>query len=418
LNQTYFIGRLCRRGWLWVIISLVAGVCRLQAQLPETVYLSGSRIDSLHVHKLFVTVDNLSFFKNNEWASNMAPGYTLPGFWIQPKAVYYPAKNIKLEGGVHSLWFWGTNQYPSYAYSQLPYWNKGQKQATHILPYFRAQIAFSRQVQLVFGNIYGGANHRLIEPLYHPELNLTADPETGLQLLYDLPWLQLDTWVNWTKFIYRSDTHQESFVYGLSSRLRGNRPEARLHVSFPVQVLAQHQGGQIDATDLPVQTVLNAAVGAALDWNLRRGALERISLEWALAGSYQHAGQTWPLKRGHGSFTSLTATWTAFSVKSAYWECDRFISLFGNPLYGAPSLAVQDAYFEHPKMIVLGAAYTRTFAPGMALGIDFDLYYRLDSYLNDPASGVSPVDAKANYSFGIYFRVNPSFLLVKTRKQL
>jgi hypothetical protein len=391
---------------------LLIGAGYVQAQLSGEVYQSVHHVDSLNKNKLFVTVDNLNFFRNNEWATVMTPGYTLPGFWFQPKAVYYPAKNIKLEAGIHSLWFWGTNRYPSYAYSQLPYWTgNDSRYVAHLLPYFRAQMALSDRVQIILGDIYGGANHRLTEPLYNPELNLTADPETGLQLLYDAPWMELDTWINWTKFIYRSDPRQESFIYGLSVRWKGNRPEAPWHVYFPLQAIAQHQGGQIDVTDLPVQTVLNGVAGIGLDWNIRRGALKKINLEWDLAGYYQHAGDRWPLKRGYGSYVSLSADIAAFRIKSAYWKCDRFISILGNPLFGAPSLSVQDAWFERPEMITLGVAYTRNFASGLAAGIDFDLYQRLAAPLHDPASGVIPVSAKSNYSFGVYFRVNPSFLI-------
>ena len=42
-------------------------------------------------------------------------GYTLPGLWLQAKAIYYPLSNLKLEAGVHALRFWGANKYPSMA---------------------------------------------------------------------------------------------------------------------------------------------------------------------------------------------------------------------------------------------------------------------------------------------------------------
>jgi hypothetical protein len=398
---------------LWMLTACVAGhIVPLHARLPEKIYLSERRIDSAQVNRLFVTVDNINFFKNNEWVGPYVPGYTLPGLWLQPKMTYYLSKHIKIEAGVHSLWYWGAHLYPSYTYSQLPYWDsRERKQAAHILPYFRVQAAFSPQLQIIMGNIYGGSNHGLIEPLYNPELNLTADPEHGMQILYRAPWVEMDTWINWTEFIYRSDTHQESFVYGLSSHLQGNRPESRWHVSFPVQLLAQHHGGQIDATDLPVQTILNAAAGAAVDWNLRCGALTKLRLEWALTGHYQPAGETWLLKRGYGSYTALGAEIAGFDAKAAYWQCDRFISLFGNPLYNASSLSVADAFFERPQMLTFSVAYTHSFGSGVACGVDFDLYYRLADRLNDPSVGVYPVAAKPNYSFGVYFRVNPSFLV-------
>lgn len=50
---------------------------------------------------------------------------------------------------------------------------KQYQRGTHILPYFRAQLALSH-VNLILGDIYGGSNHGLIAPLYSPELNLTV----------------------------------------------------------------------------------------------------------------------------------------------------------------------------------------------------------------------------------------------------
>lgn len=88
--------------------------------------------------------------------------------------VFYPLKNIKLELGVHALIYSGAYKFPNYAYHDIAIWKGNQYQrGTHILPYFRAQLALSR-VNLVLGNLYGGENHRLIEPLYNPELNLTG----------------------------------------------------------------------------------------------------------------------------------------------------------------------------------------------------------------------------------------------------
>lgn len=75
-------------------------------------------------------------------------------------------------------------------------------------------MALSDHVNIVLGNIYGASNHNLIEPLYNPELNLTCDPEAGLQLLYDSKAFDLDVWVNWQSFIFREDVHQEAFTVG------------------------------------------------------------------------------------------------------------------------------------------------------------------------------------------------------------
>ena len=156
------------------------------AQMVERLCRTDYEIDPERQGELLVELDNISFFKDNEFAGSVINGYSLPGLWLQPKGVFYPLKNIKLELGVHALIYSGAYKFPNYAYHDIAIWKGNQYQrGTHILPYFRAQLALSR-VNLVLGNLYGGENHRLIEPLYNPELNLTADPETGFQVLCDL----------------------------------------------------------------------------------------------------------------------------------------------------------------------------------------------------------------------------------------
>ncbi len=393
--------------------SLPGGVC---AQISEKVYTSDYHILPEKERQLSVELDNISFFKNNEYDSQVMKGYSLPGLWLQPKAVYYPLKTIKLELGAHALIYHGAVKYPSMAYQDIAYWKGDQYQyGVHILPWFRAQAALSDQVNIVLGNIYGAANHQLIDPLYSPELNLTADPETGLQVLVDTRVLHLDSWVNWQSFIYRTDTHQEAFTFGLSSRVKFNDPESKWHFYLPFQALAQHRGGEIDTlTTNSVQTLMNGALGLGTVWNVNAGLLKRVSLEADVAGYYQQAGKLWPLDNGYGNYINLTADISNFRLKASYWECYDFISMFGSPFYGSVSTSKPGMTFDQPQMVYFGAEYARTFGKGFAIGIDVDVYYRLPCSVYDPTDGWQPAGAATtSFSAGIYLRANPSFLLKK-----
>ena len=271
--------------------SLIVGLClmglgswspSLKAQIADRVYKTDYHIDPEKARELSVELDNISFFKDNEYTGKFTKGYSLPGLWVQGKAVYYPLRNIKLEAGVHMLIYHGANKYPSMAYQDIAYWKGDQYQkGVHVLPYFRAQMALSDHVNIVLGNIYGASNHNLIEPLYNPELNLTCDPEAGLQLLYDSKAFDLDVWVNWQSFIFREDVHQEAFTVGISSRVKYNDPASRFHFYTPVQGLVQHRGGEIDTIFNLV--ALLSAVGERnpqMAWNVNMGALNN-SLEVA-----------------------------------------------------------------------------------------------------------------------------------------
>lgn len=405
--------RLLLPGICFLIANLFV-VCSAQAQISDRVFKSDHRIDPEKKGQLSVELDNISFFKDNEYTGSIMKGYSLPGFWIQPKAVFYPLGNIKLELGVHMLRYWGAKKYPSLAYQDIAEWKGDQYQhGFHVLPFFRAQMALSDHVNIVLGDIYGGANHNLIEPLYNPELNLTADPEAGLQLLYDSRRFDLDVWVNWESFIFREDTHQEAFTVGLSGRYKLNDPDARFHFYAPVQGLAQHRGGEIDTIFTnSVQTLMNGAVGVGTVWNTGNPIFRNVNLEFDVAGYYQQAGKLWPYGSGSGFYVRASADIYDFQVKTSYWNSNKFISMFGSPFYGAVSTSDEGVSFDGQNMVYLGLEYSKSFGKGFFLGVDVDVYQHLSVDKFGPGAGeVGKSGSATSFSAGIYFRINPSFLI-------
>lgn len=402
---------LCRIICCLTLISLVNPV--IQAQMIERLCRTDYEIDPERQGELLVELDNISFFKDNEFAGSVINGYSLPGLWLQPKGVFYPLKNIKLELGVHALIYSGAYKFPNYAYHDIAHWKGTQFQrGTHILPYFRAQLALSR-VNLILGNIYGGENHRLIEPLYNPELNLTADPETGFQVLCDLRHWHFDAWINWQSFIFEEDTHQEAFTVGLSSLVSFNRPQSRFHYYLPVQMTIQHRGGeQIVDNDRPVQTLANASVGAGLIWNINRKLLKRVNIEVDMLGYYQESGKLWPFDKGVGLYAKAFADiGNDIRVNGGYFICKDFISLFGIPYFGAVSMKTEGAVYDDPQTCFLSIEYSRTFGKHYAFGAKADLYYSMPGTMKLATGEIVPEGNMTNFSFGVYLRVNPVFLI-------
>ena len=334
----------CLRISLCILFCLAGTsfIYTLYAQIPDRVFKTDFQIDPEKKGELSVEFDNLSFFKDDEYTGSFMKGYTLPGLWLQAKAVYYPLEMLKLEAGVHLQRFWGANRYPNMAYQDIAHWKGDQYQkGFHALPWFRAQVALSDHVNIVLGDLYGAANHNLIEPLYNPELNMVADPEMGLQLLYNSRRFDLDVWVNWESFIFKEDIHQEAFTVGLSTRFKFNDPDSRFHFYAPLQVLAQHRGGEID-------TILTNSVQTL-----------------------------WPFDNGYGVYARASADIYDFRVKTSYWRCHQFISMFGSPFYGAVSTSDEGLTFDDPSCVYFGLEYSRELAKGFSLGIDLDIYEHL-----------------------------------------
>ncbi len=385
-----------------------------QAQLDATVFHTDYRIDPEKKGNLYIALDNLNFFRDNEFKGKTQDGYTLPGFWVKPKLIYYPLKNIRLEAGAYLLKYWGATRYPSEAaYQILPSWNADHYQnGFRALPFFRAQMALSSHVDLILGDIYGGADHQLIAPLYDPERNLTADPEAGLQLLYHSRFLKLDAWANWESFIFRDSPHQEAFTFGLSARVKLNAPESRFHVYVPLQVVMQHRGGEIDTiTASSVQTWANLAAGVGVAYNVNCGVLKRISLEMAAAYFSQQSGDALPFDNGYGFYPKLSADVYDFHVEAAYWKCNDFIPLLGSPFFGAVSTAEPGMTFRRPGLFYFGAEYGRSFGKGFELGIDADIVNQFPVTACLPDGTAERQGSALSFSAGVYFRVNTEILL-------
>lgn len=404
------------------VLSLTATVSLLvfpqsaRAQMDSLVFEEDMRIDSCAKGELRINIDNINFFRDNEYEGRITNGYTLPGFWLRPTVSWQPLKNLRVEAGAHMLHYWGANKYPNLNYSDLPEWKGSQMQSGfHVLPFLRAQVDLTRRFTVVVGSLYGGINHHLAEPLYNEETVLSGDPETGVQLLWHPSWLDFDMWINWESFIFDDDYHQESFTYGLATRFKANAATAPLHVYFPLQALVQHRGGEIntEAEDREVKTWVNAAGGIGLTVNTGRQTLSSVSFEILAAYYNQKSGGELPYNDGCGVYATVSARLWRFNLMAGYWWCHNFISIHGNPLFGALSISEDGLRTDNPRLLRIHADYGQPIAKGFSLGIHADLYnsFPVDAYSS--TDGWTRESNKLSYSFGIYLRIDTGFLIKK-----
>ena len=384
------------------------------AQIESTLCGADYQIDSTETKDLRLSVENMNFFKDNEFAGSVMKGYSLPGLWVIPQLTYQPLDNIKLEAGMYALMYHGAYKYPNYAYQDIAKWKGNQYQkGAHLLPIFRAQLAL-HNTNIIIGHLYGGETHQLILPMYNPELNLTADPGNGVQVLFDTRLLHLDAWLNWESFIFDNSTHQESFIVGLSSRIKFNRPEAKCHFYMPIQGLAQHRGGEQD-TARSVQTLMNGAIGAGMRWNINRPAVKWVNFEADLLGYYEQAGDIWPFAGGSAQMLSAEIMFAHnLHLCANYFHSNQFISMLGSPYFGSVSTKNLGAkYCGHPQTLHIAFDYSRTFGKFYAFGAKAEAYYVKPGDMTEADGPITPTNGNFNSSFGVYFRINPSFLLKK-----
>ena len=400
-----------------LLFVLTATFCPVFAQeLAYRMAASDPTIDSAATGSLSLAFDNISFFKDNEYEGEQAKGYSLPGLWLQSKAVYQPLASVRLEAGFHALIFSGANKYPCYAYHDIGLWKGNQYQSgAHLLPFFRAQAQL-KNLTFVLGDIYGGANHRVMEPLMNPEVNLTQDPEMGFQMLLNLPRYQMDAWLNWQSYIFEEDTHQEAFTVGVHQRLSLNAPQSTVHFYIPMDILIQHRGGEQDITDMGVQTITNGGVGVGVKWNTGSRVLSSLTAEAAALGCWQQAGELWPFNTGAAASASLSAEFAHdLRLFGGLFYAKDFVSLYGAPFYSTLSQKHEGGRFSRLLTPHVGLEWSHTFAKEYILGTKVDAYPLYAGQLKKADGTTLPSTFANNFSFGIYFRCCPSFVLGKLK---
>ena len=373
----------------------------LFAQMWEELATSPYRLDTADVRALKVELESISFFRDNEYTGHLTEGYSLPGLWAQPKLTYMPLSQVKVELGLQALIFNGTNRYPNYVYHDITTWKGNQYTGcAHLLPWFRAQADF-RRLSVVLGHIYGGQNHGLIAPLFNAETNLSQDPEMGMQLLWDRPRLHADIWLNWQSYIFREDTHQEAFTVGTTWRTQLGDRQSRLRWYLPVQAVVQHRGGEQNIEHRAVETIWNASLGSAAEWQADLRALKSLKAEVNALFCYQQTGQLWPFRSGAAGHAGAEVNlWNRLDLGASYFVAPKhFVSLYGNHFYSTLSTLDHQDY-GRLQTAELHVRFHHTFARGYTLGADAEAFQTWQS-------GRS----MTNFSFGIYMRVNPSFLI-------
>ncbi len=395
------------RRWLPFVIALAASLSS-RAQLWDELFSDALGTDSAEAQVLSLKVDATAFLRDNEYdGSRLTNGYTLPGVRLRPVLTYNPIEQIHLELGAYAIFYDGASKYPNYAYHDIATWKGNQySRGSHALPFFRAEARL-RTLTLVLGDIYGAQNHRLIYPLFNPELSLSADPEMGFQLLLDRKRIHFDAWLDWQSYIYELDTHQEAFTVGGNAELRLNASRGRIRWTMPVQLLIQHRGGEQDTTQLGVQTLTNASVGLRLDVDPHRHVLSHVRTEANALLSYQQSGHLWPFKAGYATHASAQVTlWQSLCLAAGYVGAPKqYANLFGNPFLGTLSIVDDALRLQAMHTAYLRADYIYAFTQDYKIGADFELLSAHSSHLDE-----------TKFSFGVYFRVCPSFKL-KTFKR-
>jgi len=306
---------------------------------------------------LSLAVDNLNFFRNNEFFSDLAEGYTLLGFHLTPTLKYSVNDRLIIRGGLHALKYSGRDDFRK------------------ISPYFSLQYRLAPKLSMTLGSYSITNNHRLAAPLFSEERRIYAYVENGLNFKYHHPDFFADLWLDWDQFIYRNDPFREKFTAGGSFDWRVTSGKSKVNLSIPLQLLVRHKGGQINTSGLPTTSVFNYASGVKLDFSISNSFLRTAGIKFLYLAYKELSDKEVNLyKNGSAFYPVAEAKSEHFSLRVGYWHAQKFYAPSGHPMF--QNISVDDVNRGERKrhMMTTGFRYRRQVVQGMVLSVLWDNY--------------------------------------------
>ena len=357
----------------WIIIAslnfLVPGA--VNAQLDNSFFHDDYPISSEDSAKIKLGVEFLGFLRNNEFKGEIIPGFTLFGYQFKPYITYFPSSRIRLELGGFFLKDFGNNEF------------------REIRPLVTVKYV-NRNFSMLFGTLEGALSHRLIEPLYNFERIINERIEDGFQLKYSNHRIYADAWIEWVNMIEFGDDALEEFNVGFSFNHQIlNYKKFKLEI--PLQLLANHRGGEIDTSVEPANTLFNASVGLGFVFPIHDNTLKAFRIDsyytkFITSGNYSGL----PFSDGEGWFLNVSSELKWIVLLMSYWHGNQFYAPNGGPLYQSLSFDyANDNYLEFQRdLLFMRVLFEHEFRGGLTLAFRFEPVFDFNNNHFDHSEGL------------------------------
>lgn len=358
---------------------------RAFSQDGSGIFVSDESFAPQKTGNLYLAVDNLNFFKNNEYKSLYVDGYTLTGAWIRPKLIFYPDRKFRFEIGGQVLKYNGREEYITF-------------------PWFAAVYQPLKNISFRMGSLNDDRNHGLIEPVLDKEHFMVSRPEAGIQAKYKSSRFMADFWIDWQKMIFKGDPFKERFVFGVVTETTLMDAD-NLKLTLPVAFNGLHQGGEID-TD-PGLAVTHIAISEGLKFTKKlEGSLVKswFAESYFLQSTYPEGETALPGTNGSAVYFCAGITSGYGRVSVGYWQGRRFFTPLGMPLFQNTALD-QPYAIDQNKLWTFSYLYDRKIFDQSRLGFVFDMYF-------------DPFTQKISNSAALCLMINFSVLFRKSNPNL
>jgi len=319
-------------------------------------FKSNAQLDST---RLGLYLWGQSFFDNKEFTGNIKKGYTHPGFYIQP-AIKFETKQYSIAAGFHTLYLAGADS------------------LERLVPVFSARLQLSSRIILIAGTLESLTGHWLPEPLFKPERLFLNQPETGVQFLFQGTESKADLWINWERYIKTGSPFQEEFTVGFTHLYYCWKHTTGFSNAF--HAMAFHHGGQIDSTNLPVQTHVN--IGLLPAFSFKPSGNTTLALTTSMY-YYKNLSPSFTSEynNGFGLHPQVKAYRNNITLDVGFWYSNRFVNPHGEELFGSVS-AINPIYNQSVRRLgTVTLEYQKRFMSSMLLNANFKVYYDFKSNL-------------------------------------
>lgn len=359
----------------------------LQAQLNNAALEYRLAVAPEYNQDFRIGLNAFGFTRNNEYFNDIADGYTLFGYHLNPKLVYFPAEFVRIEGGIF-LWQ-----------------DFGNTKFTQIRPTFTVKIQ-RKNYSLLFGNLEGNLNHGYIEPLYDFEKVMNDNLETGAQFRLHRDRTQLDAWIDWERMIYPRDPFREEIAGGLTFTQTVKQSETGWQLDVPVQFTVQHKGGQIDSSDLPLLTVFNGATGFNLEKKLFGNFWQSVYTKnyYVVNKDFSNEKQL-AFAQGHGLYLNAGVKTRWAEVMLSYWAGHQYVAEKGGRLFQSATTSFLHPGYQEPnrKLLILRVMRDFELVDNLFLTLRFEPIYDFQH-------------PQLEFSHGFYIHYNTDLFVTKAKR--
>ncbi|MFT4522548.1 MAG: hypothetical protein ACI8ZN_001498 [Bacteroidia bacterium] len=368
--------------WCMVVFVCVSVYTFSSAQLNNSFFNSSKKNQA--VGDFSLSLENLNYFRNVEYKTLQDEGRTLFGYQFSPELNYQLSDHVQVSAG----WWIQRDFGGSGFYQSIPIYSLQIKKNEHTLR---------------FGNLLGGMQHNLLEPLYDPERMIENRLENGFQYVRNTNKLAFDFWIDWQKMIYPYSPFREEFTLGIVAQpyLLNS---ARQTLSLPVQILAFHKGGEIDTSHQRTISMFNFNYGVRYQFKPHNSNIDSVEVQANLL--YYEDISTIPENfiDGLGQMFSASIYFKKYyGLMLNYWDAHQFQGPSGDVIFQSVSAQNPMLYTTHyRKLAMLRVFYQRDVAKDLRFALRANYMYDINK---------STQDVVAEF----YFRWTPQFKIANVQ---